>query len=99
MRKILLFTAIFSMTAIYAQNGVAQEQIVTLPVSGMTCGTCPISVRHRAMQMKGVHAAAVDIDTALATVTFEDSEQSPQAIIAAAITEPGYPATITDAKQ
>jgi len=50
------------------------------------------------MQMKGVHAAAVDIDTALATVTYEDSEQSPQAI-AKAITELGYPATITDAKQ
>jgi len=97
MRKILFFTAIFSMTTIYAQDGIAQEQTVTMHVSGMTCGTCPISVRHRAMQMKGVHTAAVDINTALATVTFEDSEQSSQAI-AQAITKLGYPATITEGK-
>jgi len=97
MQKFLLFTVLFSMTAIYAQDGIAQEQTVTMHVSGMTCGTCPISVRHRAMQMKGVHTAAVDINTALATVTFEDSEQSPHAI-AQAITKLGYPATITEAK-
>jgi len=47
--------------------------------------------------MKGVHTASVDIDSALATVTYEDSEQSPQAI-AQAITELGYPTTITGKK-
>jgi len=97
MRKILLFTAIFSMAAMYAQDAIAQEQTVTMHVSGMTCGTCPISIRHRALQMKGVHAATADINTALATVTFEDSEQSPQAI-AQAITTLGYPATIEKLK-
>jgi len=86
------------MTAMHAQNSNAQEQTVTMHVSGMTCGTCPISVRHRALQMKGVHAAAVDLDTATATVTYEDSEQSPQ-VIARAITELGYPATIRKTKQ
>jgi len=86
------------MTVAYAQTGFAQEQTVSMHVSGMTCGTCPISVRHRAMQMKGVHSASVDLDAALATITFENSEQSPQAI-AQAITKLGYPATITGAKQ
>jgi mercuric ion binding protein len=81
----------------YAQNGTAQEQTVTMHVSGMTCGTCPISVRHRALQLKGVHTAAVDLDTATATVTYEDSEQSPQTI-AQAITKLGYPATVRKAK-
>ena len=57
----------------------------------------PISIRHRAIQMKGVHTASVDIDSALATVTYEDREQSPQAI-AQAITELGYPTTITAKK-
>ncbi|MDX8389725.1 MAG: cation transporter [Mariprofundaceae bacterium] len=76
MRKILFITAFFSMTVIYAQIGTAQEQSITMHVSGMTCGTCPISVRHRAMQMEGIHSAIVDIDTALATVTYEDSKQS-----------------------
>jgi len=97
MRKILLVTGCFFMAAAYAQTGFAQEQTVSMHVSGMTCGTCPISVRHRAMQMKGVHSATVDLDTALATITFEDSEQTPQAI-AQAITKLGYPATITETK-
>lgn len=98
MRKIILVTALISLIAISAQNSLAQEQTVSIHVSGMTCGTCPISVRHRAMQMKGVHSAAVDINTATATVAFEDSEQSPKAI-AQAITELGYPATITGKAQ
>jgi len=98
MRKTILATAFLSLVILFAQTGLAQEQTVSMHVSGMTCGTCPISVRHRALQMKGVHSATVDLDTALATVTFDDSEQSPQAI-AQAITKLGYPATITGAKQ
>ena len=98
MRRMILPIVFLSMAAMHAQNSGAQEQTVTMHVSGMTCGTCPISVRHRALQLKGVHAAAADLDTATATVTYEDSEQSPQAI-ARAITKLGYPATIRKAKQ
>lgn len=97
MRRMILPIVFLSMTVMYAQNGTAQEQTVTMHVSGMTCGTCPISVRHRALQLKGVHTAAVDLDTATATVTYEDSEQSPQTI-AQAITKLGYPATVRKAK-
>ena len=98
MNKIVLTAAFVSFVTLSAQHGWAQEQTVSMHVSGMTCGTCPISIRHRALQMKGVHSARVDLDSALATVTFEDSEQSPQAI-AQAITKLGYPATITGTKQ
>jgi len=98
MRRMILPIVFLSMTAMHAQNSAAQEQTVTMHVSGMTCGTCPISVRHRALQLKGVHTAAVDLDTATATVTYEDSEQSPQTI-AQAITKLGYPATVRKAKQ
>lgn len=98
MRRMILPIVFLSMTAMHAQNSTAQEQTVTMHVSGMTCGTCPISVRHRALQLKGVHTAVVDLDTATAIVTYEDSEQSPQAI-AQAITKLGYPATVRKAKQ
>jgi len=97
MKKMTILAFFSFMMIAYMQDGVAQEQIVSMHVSGMTCGTCPISVRHRAMQMKGVHAASVDIDMALATVVYEDSEQSPQAI-AQAITKLGYPTTIMGKK-
>ena len=94
--KKTIFTAICLAWGLIAASPLqAKERTVTLRVSGMTCGTCPISVRHRAMQMKGVHAATADLNTASATVTFDDREQSAQAI-AQAITQLGYPATITD---
>jgi len=97
MRRMILAAVFLSITAMHVQNSAAQEQTATLHVSGMTCGTCPVSVRHRALQLKGVHTAIVDLDTATATVTYEDSEQSPQAI-AQAITKLGYPATVRKAK-
>jgi len=97
MRKMTILAVLSFMIIAYMQDGVAQEQTTIMHVSGMTCGTCPISVRHRAMQMKGVHSASVDIDTALATVVYEDSEQSAQAI-AQVITELGYPTMIRGEK-
>jgi len=96
-RKSVLTAAFISFMTLFTQQGWAQEQTISMHVSGMTCGTCPISVRHRAMQMKGVRSVSVDVNTSLATVVYEDSEQSRQAI-AQAITKLGYPATITAAK-
>ena len=93
MKKIVWAAACMSFLTLSAQTGVAQEQTVRMHVSGMTCGVCPISIRHRAMQMNGVHAASVDLEQASATVTFEDKTQSAQAI-AHAISKLGYPATI-----
>jgi len=98
MRKMILAAVLLSATAMHAQNAVAREQTVTMHVSGMTCGLCPISIRHRALQLKGVRTAAVDLNTATATVTYEDGEQSPQAI-AQAISKLGYPATVKKVKQ
>ncbi len=97
MKKMILPAILVSMTVICAQNGVAQEQTVMMHVSGMTCATCPISIRHRALQLTGVHTAMVNLDTASATVTYEDSKQSAQEI-AQAITKLGYPASIAGTK-
>jgi len=98
MKKMILPAILISMTAIYAQNSVAQEQTVIMHVSDMTCGTCPISIRHRALQLTGVHTASVDLATASATVSYDDDKQSAQNI-AQSISELGYPATIMDAQQ
>ena len=101
MRKIILAAALFTMTVMHAQNSGAQEQAATIHVSGLTCSTCLITVRHRVLKLKGVRSAAADmdtVDTATATVAYEDSEQSPQSI-AQAITELGYPATVKKTNQ
>ncbi|MDX8383662.1 MAG: heavy metal-associated domain-containing protein [Ghiorsea sp.] len=94
MRKIVLMLPIFWVMITYAQLSEAKEKSVTMQISGMSCGTCSISIRYRVMQMKGVYAVVVDIDAASATVAYDDSQQSPSGI-ADAITKLGYPTRIS----
>jgi len=68
----------------------AQEKTTLLHVSGMTCGICPITIRHHVLNMKGVHDAVVDIKNATATVSYDDQRQSPESI-SQSITHLGYP--------
>lgn len=97
MQKMMFILLTVAAVSLYVSDASAQEKTAKLKVSKMTCSTCPISVRHRVMQMKGIYAAIVDYDpetsTASVTVTYEDKEQSPKAI-AEAITQFGYPASV-----
>ncbi|MFQ5428438.1 MAG: heavy-metal-associated domain-containing protein [Thermodesulfobacteriota bacterium] len=93
MVKIVLTVFFILVMLMPSRYGLAKEATAVLHVSGMTCSSCPITIRHRALKMKGVHKAVVKMSTATATVTYEDTEQSPEAI-ARAITKLGYPANI-----
>ncbi len=97
MQKMMFILLTIAAVSLHASDALAQEKTARLKVNKMTCSTCPISVRHRVMQMKGIYAAVVDYDpetsTASVTVTYEDKEQSPKAI-AEAITQFGYPASV-----
>jgi Cu+-exporting ATPase len=46
---------------------------VTLPVEGMTCGACAVTVQKRLLQADGVRDAAVNYATGKATVTIDES--------------------------
>jgi len=96
--KMILTVVAITFSVASTQQGWAKEQTVHMHVSGMTCGICPISVRHRVLQMQGVHSVHVDINKAQAVITYEDSQQSPQAM-ADAITTLGYPTQIKGDKQ
>ncbi|MBL1353704.1 MAG: cation transporter [Zetaproteobacteria bacterium] len=72
----------------------AQEKIVHLDISGMTCAVCPITIRHYVLNMKGVHDASIDLKTATALVSYDDQKQSSQKI-SQSITKLGYPTTIS----
>jgi len=87
-RTVVLLSALF-----ISFSAMAQEKTVDLNISGMTCGICPITVRHSLLGMKGVHAASVDLKSKTATITYEDSQQSPQNI-ANHVTNLGYPSVI-----
>ena len=71
----------------------AQPETVVLEVPGMTCRTCPITVRLALERVPGVIDAEADFDTKTATVTFDPDQTDARALIRAT-TEAGYPSTV-----
>jgi Cu+-exporting ATPase len=62
---------------------------ITLPVEGMTCGACAVTVQKRLGQSNGVRDAAVNYATGKATVTIDDT-QIKVADLVNAIRDVGY---------
>lgn len=71
----------------------AATQTVTLSVPGMTCATCPITVKKALSKVDGVIQTKASFETREATVTFEDAKTNAQALIQAT-TNAGYPSQI-----
>lgn len=71
----------------------AATQTVTLAVPGMTCATCPITVRQALTRVAGVGKAEVSFERREAKVTFDDTKTSVQALTKAT-TDAGYPSTL-----
>ena len=66
------------------------EARITLPVEGMTCGACAITVQKRLLQAEGVRDAAVNYATGKATVTLADGGGAKVADLVSAVREVGY---------
>ncbi|MDH5198298.1 MAG: heavy metal translocating P-type ATPase, partial [Gemmatimonadota bacterium] len=62
---------------------------VTLPIEGMTCGACAITVQNRLAQAPGVTEASVNYATARATVTLADGAPPVSALVEA-VRDAGY---------
>ena len=71
---------------------------VTLAVPGMTCATCPITIKKALTKVPGVTHVEVSYETMDARVTFDDTKTSTAALIAAT-TNAGYPSTLKPAKK
>lgn len=63
----------------------------TLKVTGMTCGHCVSSVTEALESVAGVEHAQVDLQNGRATVEYDATRTSPDAL-ASAVTEEGYKA-------
>ena len=76
-------------------SGIAFAEIktVTLDIPKMDCPLCPITVKTAIKKVEGVSTVEADLDTKSATVSFDDSVTTVQAVIAAT-TDAGYPAEI-----
>lgn len=72
----------------------AAEQSTTFAIKNMTCALCPITVRKAIEGVKGVKSVTVDFGAKTATVVYDPTVASVDAI-AAASTNAGYPARAT----
>lgn len=71
----------------------AAPQTVTLEVSGMTCSTCPITVKKALTKVDGVQQAKVSYEKREALVTFDDSKTS-AGNLSLATANAGFPSAI-----
>jgi len=78
--------------AFLAQPALAAERSATFSIANMSCALCPITVKSAISHVPGVVGVEVDADSARAIVRYEDT-QATAAVIAAASTNAGYPAT------
>lgn len=87
------FTTVSSVSAQSAAVQVAAVQSATFAVENMTCALCPVTVKKAMEQVNGVQSVAIDFAAKTATVAFDPSVTSIDAI-AAASTNAGYPAAV-----
>ncbi|MBO1529818.1 copper ion binding protein [Psychrobacter sp. F1192] len=71
----------------------SQTRIIN--IDGMTCEGCVASVHTATGDIDGIDIITVDLTDNLATVTFDDSKTSAEAI-AAAIEDAGFDATVAN---
>ncbi len=70
----------------------AALKTVSLDVPGMSCATCPITVKRGLNKVKGVTKVEVSYEMKEAVVTFDDAKTSVKALTEAT-TNVGYPST------
>ena len=71
---------------------------LTLPVEGMTCAACQVSVQKALQRQPGVIDASVNLMMKNAAVTYDPAVIQPEALVEA-IRETGYEAELPDRKQ
>lgn len=87
-------TASLILAALAASSGaIAAVQTITLDVPGMTCSSCPITVKKALMKVDGVQQVKASFDKREAVVTFDDAITS-AAKLSLASGDAGYPVTI-----
>lgn len=75
----------------------ATVQTVTLDVAGMTCSSCPITVKKALTKVDGVQQVKTNFEKREVVVTFDDTKTSAEKL-GLASTNAGYPATVKAAK-
>jgi periplasmic mercuric ion binding protein len=70
----------------------AAPRVVTLDVSGMTCITCPVTVKKALSRVDGVTSVDVDFKRKQASVVYDDAMTTADALTRATA-DAGFPST------
>ena len=87
------FVALFALTVALSAPAWAATKTVTLSVPGMTCATCPITVKKALSKVEGVVEAKVTLEPKEAVVAYDDTRTTPAALTKAT-ENAGYPSTV-----
>ena len=89
LRRTMLCAALVLFATLVQAAGL---EAVTLDIRGMTCPTCPLTVKVALKKQPGVTDVKVDLQHETARVTFDPAKVSADRL-AKAVTDAGYPAT------
>lgn len=91
----LLIAALVSL--IVSAAALAAERTATFTVENMTCSTCQLTIKVAVKKVEGVKLVGVNYERKTATVIYDDSRTTADAI-AAAMNDAGFPATLVSLK-
>lgn len=92
MHKIIISLAL----ALCAASAWSATRTVTLSIPGMSCATCPITVKKALNRVPGVHQVSSNLEKRQSTVTFDDSKASIDDLLMTTA-EAGYPSSVLPA--
>ena len=84
---------VLALSAALSAPAWAATQTVTLSVPGMTCATCPITLKKALNKVEGVETIEVNLEKKEALVTFDDAKATVEALLEAT-KNAGYPSTV-----
>lgn len=90
MRKLV---TVIVLSAVLSAPALAASKTVTLSVTGMTCATCPITVKKALNKVEGVEKIEVSFEKKEAVVTFDDAKTKVEALLEAT-KNAGFPSII-----
>lgn len=90
-----MLTLVATITA--SSLALAATETVALNVQGMSCSSCPITVKKALMKVDGVQQVQTSLAKKEVVVTFDGSKAAPDKLIAAT-TNAGFPSTVKTEK-
>lgn len=95
--KKLIPSLVFAMLTTASSVAIAAEQTIKLSVPDMTCVSCPYMVKQAISAVDGIKAVEATMEDRSATVTYDDTVTSIEAI-QQATANIGYPSSLYEAK-